>query len=188
MRLGLRLSELDLATARSTLRPRLDFVASAGALGRRLALRDSLAQTAGFGELTGSAGLAFELPLQNRTAHGQMLAAENDLELANINAQDFALQVQDLVLRATHGIRTAARRAELGRREVEFAQQNLDAERARFQAGRATNNDVLLRQQELKDAETRLLRTTVDQTETEVALAALTAEVLDRYGVVLASP
>ncbi len=73
----------------------------------------------------------------------------------------------------------------LGQREVEFAQQNLDAERARFQAGRATNNDVLLRQQELKDAETRLLRATVDQNESEIALAAATAEVLDRYGVVL---
>jgi hypothetical protein len=44
---------------------------------------------------------------------------------------------------------------------------------------------VLLRQQELKDAETRLLRATVDQSESEAALSAATAEILDRYGVVL---
>ena len=44
---------------------------------------------------------------------------------------------------------------------------------------------MLLRQQELKDAETRLLRATVDQNESEIALSAATAEVLDRYGVML---
>ena len=35
------------------------------------------------------------------------------------------------------------------------------------------------------DAETRLLRSTVDQSESEAALAAATADVLDRYGIVL---
>jgi outer membrane protein TolC len=185
LKLGLGLSELDLATARSTLRPKLDFAGSVGAVGRRSDLGDSLKQTTGFGELAWSAGLVFELPVQNRTARGQMRAAEEDLNLAHIDAQDFALKVEDLVLRATSSIRTTAKRVELGQREVEFARQSLDAEKARFQAGRATNNDVLLRQQELKDAETRLLRATVDQNESEATLAAVTAEVLDRYGVVL---
>jgi len=188
LRLGLGLSALDLVTARNTLRPRLDVTGSVGPVGRRTGLGDSLKQTAGFGDLAWSAGLSFELPAQKRAARGQMRAAEEDLDLARIDAQDFELQVRDLVLRATSGIRTTSKRVELGRQEVEFARLNLDAERARFQAGRATNNDVLLRQQELKDAETRLLRATVDQNATEATLAAVTAEVLERYGVVLAGP
>ncbi|HEX7500796.1 MAG TPA: TolC family protein, partial [Polyangia bacterium] len=185
LRLGLRLSQLDLSTARSTLRPRLDFTGSVGPAGFKPDLGDSVKQAAGFGALAWSAGLIFELPVQNRAARGQMQAAEEELNLARLNAEDFAAQLRDLVLRAARSIRTANARVALGRREVEFAQQNLDAERARFQAGRATNNDVLLRQQELKDAETRLLRSTVDQNESEIALAAATAEVLERYGVVL---
>ncbi len=185
LRLGLRLSQLDLSTARSTLRPRLDFTGSVGPAGFKPGLGDSVKQAAGFGALAWSAGLTFELPVENRAARGQMQAAEEELNLARLNAEDFAAQLRDLVLRAARSIRTANARVALGRREVEFAQQNLDAERARFQAGRATNNDVLLRQQELKDAETRLLRSTVDQNESEIALAAATAEVLDRYGVVL---
>jgi outer membrane protein TolC len=140
---------------------------------------------AGFGALTWSAGLAFELPVENRAARGQLRAAEEELNLAKLNAEDFAVQLRDLVLRATRGILTASQRVALGRREVEFAQLNLDAERARFQAGRATNNDVLLRQQELKDAETRLLRSTVDQNESEITLSAATAELLDHYSVAL---
>jgi outer membrane protein TolC len=87
--------------------------------------------------------------------------------------------------RPPRSARTASQRGELGRREVEFAKQDLDAERALFLAGRATNNDVLLRQQELKDAEKRLLRATIDQSESEVAMAAATADVLDQFGVVL---
>jgi outer membrane protein TolC len=188
LRRGLALSDIDLATARSTLRPRLDFLGGIGIVGRHERLGVSLAQTARMDNVTGQAALVFELPVQNRTARGHMLAAEDDLDLARINAEDFALRLQDLVLRATRAIRTTVRRAQLGQREVEFAHLNLEAERARFHAGRATNNDVLLRQQELKDAEARLLRTTVDTLQTEVTLAALTAEVLDRHGVVLASP
>ena len=185
LKLGLGLSQADVATARNTLRPRLDFVGSVGPAGWKTGLGDSVKQTAGFGALTWSAGLAFELPVENREARGQLHAAEEELNLAHLNAEDFAVQLRNLVLRAARSVRTAGTRVALGQREVAFAQLNLDAERARFQAGRATNNDVLLRQQELKDAETRLLRATVDQNESEVALSAATAEILDRYGVVL---
>jgi outer membrane protein TolC len=185
LKLGLGLSQADVATARNTLRPRLDFVGSVGPVGWKPGLGDSVRQASGFGALAWSAGLTFELPVENRTARGQMRAAEEELNLAHINAEDFAVQLRDLVLRAARSVRTAGTRVTLGQREVEFAQRNLDAERARFQAGRATNNDVLLRQQELKDAQTRLLRATVDQNESEAALSAATAEILDRYGVVL---
>ena len=171
LRLGESLSELDIATARSTLRPRLDLSGGVGAIGRTVGLGTSIQHAAGLGDITWSAGLRFELPVQNRSARGRLRAAEEDRDLARLDAQDFALQVRDLVLRAARSIQTAARRVALGGREVEFAGQNLDAERARFQVGRATNNDVLLRQQELKDAETRLLRARVDQAESEAALA-----------------
>jgi outer membrane protein TolC len=185
LKLGLELSQTDVATAQSTLRPRLDFTGSVGPTSWKTGLGDSVKQAAGFGALAWSAGLAFELPVENRVARGQMLAAREEVNLAELNAEDFAVRLRDLVLRAARSVRTAGTRVALGQRAVEFAQRNLDAERARFQAGRATNNDVLLRQQELKDAETRLLRATVDQNESEVALSAATADILDRYGVVL---
>jgi len=153
LKLGLKLSQADIATARSTLRPRLDFTGSVGPVGWKPGLGDSVKQMAGLGALAWSAGLVFELPVENRAARGQMRAAEEDLNLAKLNAEDFAVQLRDLVLRTTRSIHTAGKRAALGQHEVEFAKQNLDTERARFQAGRATNNDVLLRQQELKDAE-----------------------------------
>ena len=59
-------------------------------------------------------------------------------------------------------VRTAARRVELAKATVGFANQNLEAEKARFSVGRSTNNDVLLRQQELKSAEIQVVQATVD--------------------------
>jgi len=185
LRAGIALSQVDLATARSTLFPKLDFTGSVGPAGRRSTLGGSLGQLGQFGAVNWLAGLSFEMPVQNRAARGDMRMAEEAFQRANLDAEDFALQVRDLVLRAASNIRTTGVRVELGHREVRFAEQNLEAEKARFQAGRATNNDVLLRQHELKDAETRLLRASIDQEESEAALAAVTAEILERYGVVL---
>lgn len=185
LRRGLDLSQADVAVAKNTLRPRLDLGAKVGPVGRSEGFSEAVRHTSGFSDLAWAAQLTFELPVQNRTARGQMQTAREDLDLAHINADDLAARLRELVLRTSRSVRTAGKRVELGRREVAFAQKNLDAERARFHVGRATNNDVLLRLQELMDAETRLLRSTVDQSQSEVALAAATAEVLDRYGVVL---
>ena len=88
-------------------------------------------------------------------------------------------------MRVSTQIRTASTRVDLARKTVGFAQQNLEAERARFSVGRSTNNDVLLRQQELKNAEISVVRANVDLLNSDVALSAITAEILDRYGVVL---
>lgn len=186
LRLGISLNETDLAIARNTLHPKLDFLASVGPVGRsKDGIGNALGRTFGMSDFDWSAGLSFEMPVQNRTAWGGIQAAQEMLELSRINATDFEAQLRDLVLRASSNITTTARRAEFGDRQVMFAKQNLEAEEARFQVGRTTNNDVLLRQQELKDAEIRLLRATVDQLVSEAALGAATADLLDRYGILL---
>jgi outer membrane protein TolC len=83
-------------------------------------------------------------------------------------------------------IRSAGARVEFGRAAVTFSQDNLQAEMARFQVGTSTNNDVLLRQQELKQAQSSVARAAADLLEAEIALAALTGDILETYGVELA--
>jgi outer membrane protein TolC len=185
LRLGLQLSEVDLATAASSLRPRLDFVGRIGSTGRRPEFADALETTLGFDQATWSAGLTFDLPIGNRTAKGQMRAAELGTQRVRLEATDFELALRDLVIRLAAQIRTASRRVELARATVGYAQQNLEAERARFSVGRSTNNDVLLRQQELKAEEIRELRATVDLLVNETALLASTGEILERYNLSL---
>ncbi len=185
IKLGMALTEVDLQVARSTLKPRLDFVGEVGATGRRPDLPDAIAQAFGLDELTWSAGLQFEMPLENRQARGQERAARLASELSRLNAGDLELEIRNQVVRLSSVIRTAAKRVDLAKATVGFATQNLEAEKARFSVGRSTNNDVLLRQQELKNTEIQVVRATVDLLVGENTLAALTGELLDRYKIVL---
>lgn len=184
LRMGIQLSEIDIETALSTVRPRLDFEGSVGTTGRG-SFQDTIEQTFGFENLTWSAGLRFELPVQNRTARGNARAAEASAEGARLDAASFELALRDLVLRLSSNVRTALQRVDLAKQTVGFAEQNLEAEKARFSVGRATNNDVLLRQQELKVAQIQIVRASVDVLASEAALAAVTGDVLERYGLVL---
>ncbi|MBC8133015.1 MAG: TolC family protein [Deltaproteobacteria bacterium] len=185
LRAGLELSEIDVRTAQALLRPKLDFTGSVGTAGVQFGFGEAWSQAARFENIVWSAGLAFQLPLQNRAARGNEQAARASGEAARIDLGDLELGIRDGVVRMTAAARTAARRRELARAAVGYAQKNLDAERARFEVGRSTNNDVLLRQQELKNAEIQIARASADLANAETALAALTGEILDRYGVLL---
>jgi len=185
LRAGIALSETDLRTAEALVRPQLDFTGSVGTAGRQVELTDAWSQAAHFGSINWSAGLVFQLPLQNRAARGTELAARATRDSARIDIVDLELGIRDGVVRMTNAARIAARRGDLARAAVGYAQKNLEAEHARFDVGRSTNNDVLLRQQELKSAEIQIARAAADLANAETALAALTGEILDRYGVIL---
>ena len=62
---GIQLSEIDIATARSTLRPKLDFIGSVASAGRNLGgkIQDSLQQATEFENLNWSAGPALRAAL-----------------------------------------------------------------------------------------------------------------------------
>lgn len=185
LRAGIALSELDVRTTEALLRPRLDFVGSVGAAGRRPDLAAAIEQVTAFDAPVWSAGLTFEWPVQNRAARGNTLAARAAGDRARIDVEDLELAIRDSVVRFSSAAHTAARRLELARAAVEHAAKSLEAERARFEVGRATNNDVLLRQQELKTAEVQVARASVDLALAEAALAAVGGDILDRYGIAL---
>jgi outer membrane protein len=185
LKMGLQLNAIDIQTAENTVRPRLDLVGTIGSRGRNAKFPETLSQTAGLDDLTWSAGLNFQAAVENRAANGQYRAAQLTADQARLDAGSLELNIRDTVMRVSTQFRTASTRVELAKQTVGFAQQNLEAEKARFSVGRSTNNDVLLRQQELKSAEISVVRATVDLLNSDVALSAITSEILDRYGVVL---
>jgi outer membrane protein TolC len=185
IREGLSLSEIDVQVAAASLRPQLDLNASVGRVGRNLDFSDVLRQLGDNDNTIWSAGLTFSFPVQNRAARGASEAARASGESAKLDAYDLELAIRDGVARFAAQIRSAGQRIEFARASVGFAEQNLEAERARFGVGRSTNNDVMLRQQELKQAQISVARAVVDLLEADVALEALTGDILDTYGVAL---
>jgi outer membrane protein TolC len=185
LRLGMKLSDIDIAVARSTLLPQLDLTGQVGATGVKRDLEDSLSQTLGFEARTISVGLHFELPVQNRVAGGQYQVARASGELSSLNATDYEMELRFQVQRLASNVRTSSKRLELAKATVGFANQNLEAEKARFSVGRSTNNEVLRVQQELKNAEIGVVRATVDLLVAQTSLQAITGDILDHYRLML---
>ncbi|HVZ71100.1 MAG TPA: TolC family protein [Polyangia bacterium] len=185
IRMGLELSQTDLRVALDSMRPQLNFVGTIGDGGRSPEIRTGLSQAKDPANIDYSAGFTFSFPIQNRAARGAADVAHATADSAQLDARDLELQIRDTVARMAAQIRAAAARVDFGRVAVNAATDNLTAEQARFQVGTSTNNDVLLRQQELKQAQESVARATADLLEGEVALAAVTGDVLDQYGVVL---
>jgi outer membrane protein TolC len=182
---GLALSAIDVAVAAASLRPQLDLAATVGRTTRDVGFGASLRELGDNDATAGSIGLTFSLPIQNRAARGTAEAARAAEEGARLDAHDLELSIRDGVARLAAQIRSAGARIEYARASVGFAQQNLEAEQARFEVGRSTNNDVLLRQQELKQAQISVARAVVDLLEADAALSALGGDILDVYGVIL---
>ena len=185
IRMGLELSATDVRVALDSMRPQLNFVGSVAEGGRNHDLGQSISQLTNPDYTEYSAGLTFAFPLQNRAARGATEVARAAADGAQLDAHDLELQIRDTVARMAAQIRSAGARVEYGRAAVTYSEQNLKAEQARFQVGTSTNNDVLLRQQELRQAQSSVARATADLLEADVALAALTGDILDLYGITL---
>jgi outer membrane protein TolC len=185
IRMGLKLTETDLGVAQSSMRPQLNFVGSVAEGGRNHSFDESLGQLTNPDYTEYSAGLTFAFPLQNRAARGAEETARAAADGAQLDVRDLELQIRDTVARMAAQIRSAGARVEYGLSAVGYSEQNLKAEQARFSVGTSTNNDVLLRMQELLQAKSSVARAMADLLEGDVALAALTGDILDLYGITL---
>ena len=125
--------------------------------------------------------------IQNRTPRAnhervvlEMRRAEAQLRR---NQQNIAMSV----IRAVNAQRTAGARMTITSESVRLAEANVRAEEARNRVGRSTSYDVLFRQDELAIAQYNALSAQVDYLRATVDLQMLTGELLQSYGLELAS-
>ncbi len=84
-----------------------------------------------------------------------------------------------------NALRTASKQIDVADISVELAQENLEAEQARFEVGRSTNFDVLQRLDQLDQARTSALSARLDYLKSLTQLQALTGEILPAFGLEL---
>ncbi len=185
LRRSAKVNDLDRIAAESALKPQLDFQGSFGSLGRKLDGGDAFKEALRFSAINWSAGLTFSVPLQNRAARGQADAARLAVRRSELDIADLEAATAEAVVRTVTALRVAARRIEVTRAGVGAAQRSLEAERARFDVGRATQHELLQRQEELEVAQLREARATIDYLRAEAALEGLTGELLDRFAITL---
>ncbi len=129
-----------------------------------------------------SGGLNLTWDVMNRTAKGQHAAAKAQLRKAQVNLDRARQLVVGGVIRAANSLRTTGKVMDVAQISVDLAQENLKAEQARFDVGRSTNFDVLLRLDELDKAQAAALSAQVNYLKALAQLQALNSEILAAYG------
>ena len=180
-----RAAQIEVDVTQSGLLPQLDLSFAGGTTGNASDAGTAFAQLAQPGSYAVSAGLVFQLPLQDRAARGARAVARQGLRRALLGVDDIRNQLAAAVARLCAGARTAGQRADVLARSAAAAAEDLAAERARFEVGRSSNFDVLRRQEEVAQVQLGQARALVDQAKALASLAALSGRILEDLGVAL---
>jgi outer membrane protein TolC len=178
-------AQIDVEVTENGLLPRLDLTLSGGPLGIG---PDQNTATESLFDLDGyqvQANLAFEYAIGASVASGAHRRARAERRRIKVDLRDMEAQVASAVAQTARAAATAEERIALSQKVIELAERNVVAEQRRFELGRSTNFDVLQRQDELKQAQLRLVRASVDYLNAQAAMDALTGEILTRYGIKL---
>ena len=176
--------ELAVALAKDDGDPALDLSLLVGPTGSGDSVGEAFEGLVRLREPTVNARLTLRHELGQRGARGRLAAARGRLEQYSIDIglAETAIK-RDLILAV--GQAEAAQRIVLSERVIALAEKNIEAERARFELGRATNFDVLQRQDELEQAQLRRARAVYDYLQALTAIDAITGGLLARYGIAL---
>lgn len=112
-----------------------------------------------------SAGLTVGVPILNLGARAERRRAELDVAASRVDEEQTRQNIMVAVRTAVRDVDTAARTIVASRTARDAAEQNLEAERRRFENGMTTNFQVLQIQQQLSDARVRELQALVGYNE-----------------------
>ncbi|MBI4512374.1 MAG: TolC family protein [Deltaproteobacteria bacterium] len=186
VRTQVRSASIEVEVAENGLLPQLDFSASGSKFANSTEVGDAFTDLLSTKSYSVQAGLTFSTPLGRHQAKGSFGAARNTLRKVRMTEADIRAQIAVAVVRAANLVRSSKKRIEVLTKSTELAEINLNTEKARYDVGRATNFDVLKRQEELAQAQLRQARAKTDYLKAVAVLEALTGEILPRHGIQLA--
>ena len=179
---------LEIEVTENGLLPRLDLRAYGGPLGADNKFADAVKETAEFEGYQVGADLELEYAFGRSAAKGSNRRARAERERLMVNIADVRAQIAQAAVQAVALARSAEKRLALSRTAIELSEKNIKAETGRFELGKSTNFDVLLRQDELKQARLRYARAVADYLRATAAIGALTGEILPQYGIKIDEP
>src|SRR5204863_4643572 len=108
-----------------------------------------------------SVGLNFGIPVFNTTAKAEAKRAQLEVERSKMSEEQIRQNIAVEVRAAARNIDTASKEIIASRAAREAAEQNLEAERKRYENGMTTNFQVLEIQKQLSDTRVRELQAIV---------------------------
>ena len=174
-------AQIDVEIAKSKTVPQLDLFVRAGPTGSATQVDETLRQIRRFDAFSASASLRYQQSLGNRRARGSHQRAIGNLRRHKLDVATVEKDTAVAVVRAVNRVRTSQKRIEVSRRSIKLAAKNLELERIRFSAGRATNFDVLERQDELEQANLSQIEAIVAHHKALLTLSALTGALVKEH-------
>ncbi len=130
-------------------------------------------------------GLAFSVPIQNRTAKANLAISRSQLEQSIVDLQSTGQQIEAQVRFAFSALAAQRSRVAAARSGLEAAQTQLYAEQERFAVGLSTNFLVLTRQNDLTQARVTETDALTDYRRAATELARATGVLLERRNIVV---
>jgi outer membrane protein TolC len=167
--------------------PGLSTIAGAGTVSAVVpgGIADALDQMFGFSYPTYYAALTLNLPIKNRAASAAMATATVQKKTDMLNMRNQAQAVRLNILTAASKLEGSKEQLKLAQVAMDFAQKNLDAENTKFQLGTDTNQDVILAQNSLVQAESAVVTNRIGVKMNLLNLWTQTGELLDERGIVV---
>jgi outer membrane protein TolC len=144
--------EIQESEAKDKTRPNLALVGLVGQGGTDDVYGDSLDDAIDDPETQWQAGFALSVPLQNSAAQGTYRQVKAAHSKARNSLQLLHLQVQQTVRTTVRDVQLAIKAMEATRKTSLATRKRLEAEQAKFEAGRATTLDVLTAQEAYSQA------------------------------------
>jgi len=182
-RLELASGELDVIETRDGLLPKLDLFASYAHNGRGTTFRNTWSQVTEKGWEDWQVGLTLEHTLGRRAEDARARRAEFNRQKAEAAVENLALVIQAQVRRATVDLERLRRKVELAEVTARARAEEAEAERARFDAGRATASDVLQAESRQREAELSWQQARTDARKAETELLRVEGRLAEARGV-----
>ena len=176
---------IEVEVTENGLLPQLDLSLSVGPTGAGDNPGDAAANLVKFDTFAAGATLEYSQALGKHGATGAHRAARARRERIRIDLNGVRLQIASALVRSVKVLESADKRIALAERAATLAEKNIAAELARLNLGKATNFDVLQRQDELKQAQLRRVRAIVDWHKAAATISSLTGDLLGEWGVKL---
>lgn len=164
--------------AQDNTRPRLDATGSFFLDGLDRGPGSAFAQMSRFEGWVATAGLRLELPVNNRSRLAEAERADLAVEAERAELHRLDQRESARIAALLEEIQTARARADLARETASLARQNVDAQSARFDVGRATSFQVIDALHRLQEAELRVVEIEASLLQQLLTLQHLMGEIL----------
>lgn len=155
-RLAIEIAEESLVRSQSNRKAQLDLLLSTRSRGLDRDTNDAIESSTKWDYPTHTAALSYRLPIGNRQASNAERAARASLRAARLTHDESESGIVEEVRGAVRRLNYAVEATAAAAKSTELAQEQLDAERARYREGLSTNFQVLEFQEQLSTAQFNL--------------------------------